>query len=276
MENELSASRILNAYLSLHLPFSVHESAQTAICYARVFLSSNFSCSFVNLLRLLALLGHVTGSNLFFLRSLLFHAGQAKDGGVTRRQIARQKKEKRKKGRIANSEGKGQEKKFTVAHGASSVLALYTRDCWILRARDVPGVPAFFSLSPGYTFHAFSTLTVRLFSFLCTRGRILMARKRQECETPKGCRERIARPSRGCNLWRAREVKWPDWRRVRLFSFKGTKSFPDKFPRWLDREINEQLRRLDNENEWKMSPWRKTDRQTSVILSTLIISRLCM
>lgn len=107
MENELSASRILNAYLSLHLPFSVHESAQTAICYARVFLSSNFSCSFVNLLRLLALLGHVTGSNLFFLRSLLFHAGQAKDGGVTRRQIARQKKGKKKKRKDREQRRKG-------------------------------------------------------------------------------------------------------------------------------------------------------------------------
>lgn len=103
----------------------------------------------------------------------------------------RRRKGRRKKGRERERK-RGRNSPW--AHGASSVPALYTRDGWILRARDVLLSFPFLHVPTFFSYRAL------VFSLLCSRGRILMARKRQECETPKGCREKIARPFRGCNL----------------------------------------------------------------------------
>lgn len=123
---------------------------------------------------------------------------QVEDGGGTRRQIARAEKEEKEEEEKEEEKKEERERKrgrnSPWAHGASSVPALYTRDGWILRARDVLLSFPFLHVPTFFSYRAL------VFSLLCSRGRILMARKRQECETPKGCREKIARPFRGCNL----------------------------------------------------------------------------
>lgn len=182
-----------------------YESSQLFLfCHVRVFLPCNFSRIHRKIPFLIHRYIHVTGPILFFPRLFPspFLPWQVEDGGGTRRQIARQRKKKKKKKRKKKKNekerrrGRKRERGREIHPSARRLIRtriVYPRRVDITSTR----CSAFFSLSPRSTF---SPLLPLVFSLLCTRGRILMARKRQECETPKGCREKIARPFRGCNL----------------------------------------------------------------------------
>lgn len=142
-ENEhLAPLRFLDTYLLPRLLFPVRESAQTAT------FAFSFVPTFRRVLQIFSLrvLLYYTATQparfCFSLRGAVLRAGQAENGGRNSKtnSTAQKRGKKRKKERkerekksIANGEGKRREKKFIVANGASSVPALYTRGCWILR-----------------------------------------------------------------------------------------------------------------------------------------------
>lgn len=182
-----------------------YESSQLFLfCHVRVFLPCNFSRIHRKIPFLIHRYIHVTGPILFSSSTLSFSlppltSRRRRRNSKTNSTAEKEEKEEEKEEEKNEKErGRGRKRERGREIHPSARRLIRTRIVYPRRV-DITSTrcSAFFSLSPRSTF---SPLLPLVFSLLCTRGRILMARKRQECETPKGCREKIARPFRGCNL----------------------------------------------------------------------------